>query len=104
MDEYHVFFCDRSYTIYAADENIHFSTTYRQLQVGGRKRYEICAPPNHQRRGKFVKAIGYSSDRIFDRTITGCRCIVLNVAYITLDAYRACRPAARRRRAARAVP
>lgn len=81
VDEYHVFFCDRSYTIYAADENIHFSTTYRQLQVGGRKRYEICAPPNHQRRGKFVKAIGYSSDRIFDRTITGCRCVALTVAY-----------------------
>ena len=48
---------------------------------GGRcTRYKI-ASVKHPRIRQLVDAIDYSPNETFERTITGCRCLVLTVAY-----------------------
>ena len=75
-----VIFIDRRETVYDSARNIHIPTIYRQINLRGRVRY-IPITPNHHRFNQVVNTIKYSPYATFQRTVTGCRCIVLTVAY-----------------------
>ena len=79
-DETGVVFSDRRDTVFDAERNIHIPTHYRQVKSRGRTFYAIINS-NHNRFNRFVDTIDYSPDATFERTVTGCRCIVLVVAY-----------------------
>ena len=72
------FFCRRG-TVYEAETNCQQPIIYQQVNRGARTCCGIVSPRSQPRAGQFVDAINYSPDETFDRTVTGCRCLILVV-------------------------
>lgn len=76
-------FNDRLFPLYDATSNIHQSTGYAPVPGNSRPdRCMIAHPPCHPRYHQLVDAIDYYPDATFERTFTGCRCLVLTVSYV----------------------
>ena len=62
------------------DANIQRSFIYKHVGEADRTLYKVVTA-NHPRAGDLFMTIDYSPEEAFERTITGCRCLVIAVTY-----------------------